>query len=72
MKESNELTQLKRSNEELKAQVEHYKLYLKAWQKSRALISDVVNDKNLSKEEKVAINTLFNTMTEGLKEVVKL
>ena len=72
MKESNELTQLKQSNEKLQAQVEHYKLYLKAWQKSRALISDVVNDKNLSKEERVAINTLFNTMTEGLKGVTKL
>lgn len=71
MSNTDELEQIKKENEKLKEQINHYKIYAKSWQKSRAIINDVLDDKTLSKEEKVAISTIFNTMTQALDEVVR-
>lgn len=71
MNNTDELKQFRQENEKLKEQLEHYKIYAKSWQKSRAMINDVLEDKALSKEEKVAINTIFNTMTQALDEVAR-
>lgn len=71
MSSTDELKQFRQENEKLKEQLEHYKIYAKSWQKSRAMINDVLEDKTLSKEEKVAINTIFNTMTQALDEVAR-
>lgn len=71
MNSTDELKQFRQENEKLKEQLEHYKIYAKSWQKSRAMINDVLEDKALSKEEKVAINTIFNTMTQALDEVAR-
>lgn len=71
MSNTDELEKIKKENGKLKEQIEHYKIYVKSWQKSRAMINDVLDDKSLSKEEKVAINTIFNTMTQALDEVAR-
>lgn len=71
MSNTDELEQIKKENKKLKEQIDHYKIYVKSWQKSRAMINDVLDDKSLSKEEKVAINTIFNTMTQALDEVAR-
>lgn len=71
MNSTDELKQFRQENEKLKEQLEHYKIYAKSWQKSRAMINDVLEDKALSKEEKAAINTIFNTMTQALDEVAR-
>lgn len=71
MSNTDELEKIKKENEKFKEQIEHYKIYVKSWQKSRAMINDVLDDKSLSKEEKVAINTIFNTMTQALDEVAR-
>lgn len=60
-----------KSIKEIKEEAEHYKIYFKAWQRSRKMIHDVLNNGKLSKDEKAAINTIFNTMTLAIDEEVR-
>jgi len=64
MNQKDQIKQLKEENE-------HYKIYFKSWQRARKMIKDVLEDKSLTKEEKEAINTIFNTMTLAIDEEVK-
>ena len=50
--------------------VEHYKIYYKAWQRARAMIKNTVDDKTLSKEEKKAIQDIYNIMTVAIDDEV--
>lgn len=67
-----EIRQFKEELRQKDELLKHYIIYLKSWQKARAMIKDVLEDKSLSKEEKAAINTIFNTMTQALDEVARV
>lgn len=55
----------------LEEQVEHYKLYLKAWQRARSMVVKELTNKDRPKEEKEALRDIFNYMTESMREEVK-
>ena len=51
--------------------VEHYKIYLLAWQRARSILVREQQNKDRTATEKEIIRELFNTMTESLNEEIK-
>lgn len=54
-----------------KEQAEHYKIYLKAWQRARGMIVDEVNSKERTKEEKIIMTEIYHIMTQAIDHEVK-
>ena len=51
--------------------VEHYKIYLLAWQRARSMLVREQQNKDRTATEKEIMRELFNTMTESLNEEIK-
>ena len=54
-----------------KEQAEHYKIYLKAWQRARGMLVDEMNSKTKTKEEKLIMMEIYHIMTQAINHEVK-
>lgn len=54
-----------------KEQAEHYKIYLKAWQRARGMLVDEVNNKDRSKDDRRIMTEIYHIMTQSIDHEVK-
>lgn len=54
---------------QLQEEVEHYKLYYKAWQRARGMVVDLAKERN--KTERDAMADIYHAMTQSIDHEVK-